>query len=189
MFERIPRLNSGSKPKKEGKEEGIKMETMLNGFDEFWSVYPRRVAKEAARKAYGKALKMAPPAVILDGAKRYARQRAGEDMAYTKHPATWLNAGCWGDEVSRSVVPVSNAQVAGFYAADGSPELAAWDEHYMAMKRIHAPRDRRFGWLFPTRWPPGYYDGTKDFAGSLDVGYAAVRERVAAGGPGWEPKA
>ena len=32
------------------------------------------------------------------------------------------------------------------------------------------------------------YNGTDDFAKSLDVGYAAVRERVAAGGPGWTPK-
>lgn len=33
------------------------------------------------------------------------------------------------------------------------------------------------------------YDGTNDFAKSLDVGYAAIRERMAAGGKGWEPKA
>jgi N6-adenosine-specific RNA methylase IME4 len=32
------------------------------------------------------------------------------------------------------------------------------------------------------------YDGQDDFAKSLDVGYAAIRDRVAAGGPGWEPK-
>ncbi len=34
----------------------------------------------------------------------------------------------------------------------------------------------------------GGYDGQKDLAGSLDVGYSAIRERVAAGGPGWVPK-
>jgi len=32
------------------------------------------------------------------------------------------------------------------------------------------------------------YDGQDDFAKSLDVGYGAIRKRVAAGGPGWEPK-
>lgn len=32
------------------------------------------------------------------------------------------------------------------------------------------------------------YDAAKDFAGSLDVAYEAIRERVKAGGPGWEPK-
>src|SRR5262249_48437774 len=32
------------------------------------------------------------------------------------------------------------------------------------------------------------YDAMDDFAKSLDVGYAAIRERMKAGGPGWEPK-
>lgn len=32
------------------------------------------------------------------------------------------------------------------------------------------------------------YDANKDFAGSLQVGYDAIRERVANGGPPWEPK-
>lgn len=32
------------------------------------------------------------------------------------------------------------------------------------------------------------YDAQDDFAKSLDVGYAAIRERMAAGGPGWEPR-
>lgn len=34
--------------------------------------------------------------------------------------------------------------------------------------------------------PPDDYDGQKDFSGSLDEGYRAVRERVAAGGAGWQ---
>ncbi len=32
------------------------------------------------------------------------------------------------------------------------------------------------------------YDAQDDLAGSLDVGYAAIRDRMAAGGPGWTPK-
>jgi hypothetical protein len=31
------------------------------------------------------------------------------------------------------------------------------------------------------------YDATADFAGSVDDCYAAIRERVAVGGKGWEP--
>ena len=34
----------------------------------------------------------------------------------------------------------------------------------------------------------GEYDADKDMAGSLEEGYRAIRERVAAGGPGWKPK-
>jgi chromosomal replication initiation ATPase DnaA len=32
------------------------------------------------------------------------------------------------------------------------------------------------------------YNGQRDFARSLDEGYAAIRDRMAAGGPGWTPK-
>jgi hypothetical protein len=34
----------------------------------------------------------------------------------------------------------------------------------------------------------GKYDAQDDLAKSLEVGYAAIRERVASGGPGWEPR-
>lgn len=55
-------------------------------------------------------------------------------------------------------------------------------------------RQQRPGW---TTWgnettkfnpPADTYDTQRDFAGSLDVAYSAIRERKAAGGPGWEPK-
>lgn len=29
---------------------------------------------------------------------RYAGERSGEDPTFTKHPSTWLNAGCWADQ-------------------------------------------------------------------------------------------
>ena len=36
--------------------------------------------------------------------------------------------------------------------------------------------------------PPTQYNAFDDFAKSLDVAYETIRERKAAGGPGWEPK-
>jgi N6-adenosine-specific RNA methylase IME4 len=55
-------------------------------------------------------------------------------------------------------------------------------------------RSERPGWMtwgneVPPPAPPAEqpYDGIDDFAKSLDVGYAAIRERQAAGGPGWTP--
>lgn len=74
----------------------------LNGhqrdFEAFWAVYPRREARGAAMKAYGRALARAGPDQILAGAKRYAAARQDEEAQYTKMPATWLNADCWLDE-------------------------------------------------------------------------------------------
>jgi len=39
-----------------------------------------------------------------------------------------------------------------------------------------------------TREPDDTYDPQVDFEASVDVAYAAVRERVAAGGPPWVPQ-
>ena len=67
------------------------------------------------------------------------------------------------------------------------------DEVYRRIERLYPgpylelfarkPRDR---W---TTWGDeiAAYDGNADFAGSLDDCYAAIRERVAAGGEGWKP--
>jgi hypothetical protein len=67
-------------------------------FETFWRAYPRREAKGAARRAYEKARKSVSAETILQGAERYARERTFEDPKFTKHPATWLNGECWGDE-------------------------------------------------------------------------------------------
>lgn len=73
-------------------------------FHEFWSVYPVKKAKQAACRAWERALFRVPLAdrvdrarAIVDGAKRYAKDPDRTDK-YTKHPATWLNGGCWEDE-------------------------------------------------------------------------------------------
>jgi len=70
----------------------------MMSFEHFWSIYPRRIAKFKARTAWDKALKFSSEEEILDGARRYAIERQDEDQQYTKHPATWLNGGCWMDD-------------------------------------------------------------------------------------------
>lgn len=66
-------------------------------FDLFWSIYPLRVGKDAARRAWAKAIRRATADDITAGARRY-RDDPNRDEGYTKHPATWLNAGCWDDD-------------------------------------------------------------------------------------------
>ena len=69
------------------------------GFAEFWAAYPKRVARGTAAKAYAKAIKKADPAEILTGAHRYAADPTRKPE-FTSHPATWLNAERWTDEVT-----------------------------------------------------------------------------------------
>lgn len=66
-------------------------------FDAFWNAYPRKVAKQAALKAWKSATRKTPPDVIVAGAIAYAADPNREDQ-FTAHPATWLNAGRWEDE-------------------------------------------------------------------------------------------
>jgi len=69
-------------------------------FAEFWGIFPRKVGKGQAEKAFRASRKVAVHQEILAGAHRYAAERQGEDPNFTKHPATWLNAKGWLDEPS-----------------------------------------------------------------------------------------
>jgi hypothetical protein len=72
-------------------------------FEEWWRHYPKKVGKDAARKAYSQATRNgATAAALLQGAMRYAAERDGKDPHYTKHPSGWLNAGRWKDEPTAS---------------------------------------------------------------------------------------
>lgn len=67
-----------------------------SSFDDFWNLYPRKVGKQAAQKAFIKALKITTLEEILEGARKYAEDPNRVD-AFTAHPTTWLNAGRWAD--------------------------------------------------------------------------------------------
>lgn len=65
-------------------------------FDLFWAAYPIKVGKQAARRAWDKAIKEEKPDVIIEGAKRYAAD-PNRHPSFTAHASTWLNAGRWAD--------------------------------------------------------------------------------------------
>lgn len=97
--ETAPRAAKGGKPHPA---------EIARAFAEFWPVYPRRVARGAAERAYAKALKGgASPATILLGVRRFAEKvaRDGTEAQYIPHPATWLNATRWDDEPEPATSP------------------------------------------------------------------------------------
>lgn len=79
-------------------------------FGEFWSAYPRRAAKGAARIAWLKAIKRAPAHVIIQGAWAYSSD-PNRDPAFTKHPATWLNSDCWEDDPLPNTTPMTAREI------------------------------------------------------------------------------
>jgi hypothetical protein len=66
-------------------------------FDDFWKIYPLKVGKGAALKAFLKAVRTTDADVILKGAQRY-KLDPNRSQAYTAHASTWLNAQRWLDE-------------------------------------------------------------------------------------------
>ncbi len=126
-------------------------------FDEFWAAFPRKRAKLAALKAYAKALKLTTAAKILDSAKRYAADRAGQDEVYTKHAATWLNAGCWADyDTDLTRLPLfETARVLEARVYVPFNRRDAWDAYGREHGKTY-PRDRHGGWWFPAPTPPAH---------------------------------
>ena len=66
-------------------------------FDQFWKIYPLKVGKGAALKAFQKAIRTTDAEVIIKGALRY-KSDPNRSQAYTAHASTWLNAQRWLDE-------------------------------------------------------------------------------------------
>ena len=71
-------------------------------FSKFWSVYPNKKAKGAAEKAWAKAK---PDQLLFERIiQAVMKQRASEDWLkdggkFIPHPASWLNAKRWDDEI------------------------------------------------------------------------------------------
>jgi hypothetical protein len=67
-----------------------------NQFQEFWDIYPRKVGKAQAHKAFPKALKKIPFQDLLAGVKSLASDPK-LDLTFCPHPASWLNGERWED--------------------------------------------------------------------------------------------
>ncbi len=65
-------------------------------FAAFWAAYPKKVGKDAARRAWAKAIRRADVDKIVEVVSRYPFR---PDRQFVKDPATWLNAGCWEDDL------------------------------------------------------------------------------------------
>lgn len=75
-----------------------------DGFDTFWTAYPKKVGKGAARKAWDRAVRAgAKLDEILLQLESLARseQWLRESGRFVPNPATWLNQGRWEDPAAQ----------------------------------------------------------------------------------------
>lgn len=85
--------------KKKDKGCGEKGKEKIDGFDTFWGAYPRKVGKEAARKAFAKVSSHLPLMLEALGHQKQSEQWKKDRGQYIPNPATWLNQGRWEDEL------------------------------------------------------------------------------------------
>lgn len=103
-----------------------------HSFDEWWQIYPLKKDKGRARTAYRTALKKVSHEQLVAAARAY-RNDPNRVQAFTKYPASWLNAEAWengplpqrasaggGTAVERMVDRIRNGQ----YQAEGGDQRA-----------------------------------------------------------------
>jgi len=77
------------------------MNQYSDDFLRFWKVYPKRVGKLAAYRAWQYTLKkgLADAEQIIEAAYIFVKTEQGRgDRQYIPHPSTWLNQGRYDDE-------------------------------------------------------------------------------------------
>jgi hypothetical protein len=68
--------------------------TADESFDTFWNLYPKKVAKADALKAWKQATKKKTADELIGLTKAYSESKL-PDMTYIPYPASWLNKGLY----------------------------------------------------------------------------------------------
>lgn len=96
----------------------------LNGFDQFWEAYPKKVGKGAARKTWARIL---PTPELLQeilnslGEQKYSDTWVRDAGRYIPHPTTWLNQERWADEITTGPKSMTVEEIEA-RAARGKPD-------------------------------------------------------------------
>ena len=74
-------------------------------FETFWLNYPKKVGKDAARKAFSRVKVPVETLLTAIEQQKCSRQWQEDGGQYIPNPATWLNQGRWQDELPRPEKP------------------------------------------------------------------------------------
>lgn len=111
-------------------------------FEEFWSVYPRKVEKLRAYKCWQARMReKVPPSDLIAAARHYAEKclREGTEEKFIKHPATFLGPTRPYEDYIRP--PTSQLGS----AADGMHVKSFRDPVTEAILKDHEEREKRLG--------------------------------------------
>lgn len=114
--EHIPKISGEAPPK----TKAPKVDVPSKEFLEWYLIYPRKVARNAAIKAYEKAIRliMVEHSISKADAVRLLNSKTEKlvpvllekDEEFRPHPATWLNAGMYNDEAASTDAIKSSGQ-------------------------------------------------------------------------------
>lgn len=91
--EEVESIKPPSSPTSKGTTEQWELD-----FDVFWSKYPRKVGKPAAKKAYRGARKKTDATTIYQGLVMHIPYwQARNEIEFVPHASTWLNQERWAD--------------------------------------------------------------------------------------------
>ncbi|MFA5385357.1 MAG: hypothetical protein WC364_11985 [Eubacteriales bacterium] len=91
-------------------ESSLKRDIKGDGFDLFWGIYPKKVGKGAARKAWEKKKCNTIKENIMEAVKnqREWEQWVKEEGQFIPHPSTWINEERWNDEGMEKINNTNN---------------------------------------------------------------------------------
>lgn len=128
----MPLANANANNKATSSEK-VKREEQFN---QFWEVYPRKVGKQAARKAFDKLpASVLPKLVPAVEAQKKSYQWTRDGGQYVPHPATWLNQGRWDDDPD-PVQPTGSKNKIPSAADYEAPKPMSIDELRKAVSKI-----------------------------------------------------
>ena len=104
-------------------------------FDTWWNIYPRKDAKQDARKAWKTVTKTADPATIIEATRQQTSQPdspLNRERRYIPYPASWLRAGHYLDTplpAPEKEVRPYDTQPTQCDTCDGTRYISTEDEH------------------------------------------------------------
>ena len=150
-------------PEKEIETEKERTNT-LAGFDEFWSVYPRKVGKGDARKAWIASRRSRPAQEdLLSALRRAVEGWRGMEGRFIPHPATWIRQERWSDEdTTQQIAPAERVD----------SRLEGMKGTVIVFWRLRKPEEEI--WDFINSQDSQYHDALHAFHDSLVDGSAGV---------------
>jgi len=83
------------------KPDSPSLKQCKDNFEKFWSAYPRKIGKDAAKREWLRKKDKPDIDTILEAIEQQkkSKQWTKDDGQYIPHPKTWISQGRWADEV------------------------------------------------------------------------------------------